>query len=189
MLAILDTSELGFVLCQLQVLITEGRHNHNDFSTIQLLEILSNVVKGDKRGQQMIAEGCSFGCLLYNPCQCTSCSRCTSDSLLNSCTYTRSFTLSLSLSLPHTDRETGKMPHSCVRAYITYTYYMRDALIYIAIGGLDMLCCYLKKGKDAEKSLVLTIILDMMSDTGVITFVRVSKHVPNSVTIRDIMSC
>ncbi|XP_025099591.1 uncharacterized protein LOC112567204 isoform X1 [Pomacea canaliculata] len=93
-LAILDTSEVGFVLCQLQILATGGRHSHGDFSAIQLLEVLSLFVKGNKQGQQITAQ------------------------------------------------------------------------------GLDTLCCYLRKGEDAEKRLVLGIVLDVVSDTEALRFVK-----------------
>ncbi|XP_025099245.1 uncharacterized protein LOC112567024 isoform X1 [Pomacea canaliculata] len=93
-LAILDTSEIGFVLCQLQVLATGGRHSHKDFSAIQLLEVLSLFVKGNKQGQQITAQ------------------------------------------------------------------------------GLDTLCCYLRKGEDAEKRLVLGIVLDIVSDTEALRLVK-----------------
>ncbi|XP_025099132.1 uncharacterized protein LOC112566918 [Pomacea canaliculata] len=93
-LAILDTSEVGFVLCQLQVLATGGRHSHKDFSAIQLLEVLSLFVKRDKQKQQMATQ------------------------------------------------------------------------------GLDTLCCYLRKGEDAEKRLVLGIVLDIVSDTEALRLVK-----------------
>ncbi|XP_025099780.1 uncharacterized protein LOC112567337 isoform X1 [Pomacea canaliculata] len=93
-LAILDTSEVGFVLCQLQVLATGGRHNHKEYSAIQLLEVLSLFVKRDKQKQQMTTQ------------------------------------------------------------------------------GLDTLCCYLGKGEDAEKRLVLGIVLDIVSDTEALRLVK-----------------
>lgn len=55
----------------------------------------------------------------------------------------------------------------------SYTCCIYDALIFIVI-GLDTLCCYLRKGEDAEKRLVLGIVLDIVSDTEALRLVKVS---------------